>query len=255
MINIKTRYEIEQMKTAGRIVFEVLELLKEKVEPGITTKELDRIATNYIIKCGAFPSFKGVKGSHRAKPFPAAICTSINDEVIHGIPGNRVLKEGDIISIDVGALYNGYHGDAARTYPVGKCSEEALRLIEVTQNSFFEGIKKAYTGNRIIDISGNIQDYVEKNGFSVVREFTGHGIGKELHEGPEIPNYRSRIPGPRLVSGMSLAIEPMVNAGMSNIRMASYYWTVLTADGKFSAHYENTVIITDNEPILTTLYK
>ncbi|HHT92115.1 MAG TPA: type I methionyl aminopeptidase [Clostridiaceae bacterium] len=255
MINIKTRYEIEQMKTAGRIVFEVLELLKEKVEPGITTKELDRIATNYIIKCGAFPSFKGVKGSHRAKPFPAAICTSINDEVIHGIPGNRVLKEGDIISIDVGALYNGYHGDAARTYPVGKCSEEALRLIEVTQNSFFEGIKKAYTGNRIIDISGNIQDYVEKNGFSVVREFTGHGIGKELHEGPEIPNYRSRIPGPRLVSGMSLAIEPMVNAGMSNIRMASDHWTVLTADGKFSAHYENTVIITDNEPILTTLYK
>lgn len=254
MISIKSKYEIEQMKTAGRIVFEVLELLKEKVLPGITTKELDRIATNYIIKCGAYPSFKGVKGSHRGKPYPAGICASINNEVIHGIPGNRQLKEGDIISIDVGARYNGYHGDAARTYPVGKCSDEALKLIEVTENSFFEGIKKAYTGNRIIEISGNIQDYVEKNGFSVVREFTGHGIGKELHEEPEVPNYRTLIRGQRLVPGMALAIEPMVNAGKSGIMIASDNWTVLTADAKLSAHYENTVIITDNEPMLTTLY-
>lgn len=254
MISIKSKYEIEQMLSAGKIVFEVLELLKEKVFPGITTKELDRIATDYIIKCGAYPSFKGVKGMHGGIPYPSGICASINNEIIHGIPGNRELKSGDIISVDVGARFNGFHGDAARTYPVGHCSEEALRLIEVTKNSFFEGMKKAYPGNRIIDISGNIQDYVEKNGFSLVREFTGHGIGKELHEEPEIPNYRTKIRGPRLVPGMALAVEPMVNAGKSAIMIASDNWTVLTADGKLSAHYENTVIITDNDPMLTTLY-
>ncbi len=253
MIQIKSKYEIEQMKSAGKIVGEVLELLKEKILPGISTKELDRIATSYIIKNGAFPSFKGQRGLSGAIPFPASLCVSINDEVIHGIPGERTLKTGDIVSVDVGACYKGYHGDAARTYPVGECTPEALRLIAVTEQSFFEGIQKAVPGYRIIDVSGSIQDYAEGHGYSLVREFTGHGIGKELHEDPEVPNFRGRIKGHRLEPGVAIAVEPMVNAGKCGIRIAENRWTVLTADGSLSAHYENTVIVTEEEPLLTTL--
>jgi len=188
-------------------------------------------------------------------PYPSGICASVNNEVIHGIPGNRELKSGDIVSIDVGACYNGYHGDAARTFAVGKCSKEALKLIEVTKNSFFEGLKKAYPDNRIIDISGNIQDYVEQNGYSLVKEFTGHGIGKELHEDPEVPNYRTKVRGHKLIPGIAIAVEPMVNSGEGDIIIAEDNWTVLTLDGELSAHYENTVIITEGEPLLTTFYK
>lgn len=253
MISIKSKYEIEQMKVAGKILAELFEILREKIIPGISTKELDRIATSYIIESGALPSFKGQPGLSGAVPFPASLCISINDEVIHGIPSSRTLKDGDIVSIDAGACYKGYHGDAARTFPVGECSPEALRLIAVTEQSFFEGMKNAVPGCRIIDVSGNIQDYVESNGYSLVREFTGHGIGKELHEDPEVPNYRGRIRGHRLEPGVAIAVEPMVNAGKCGIRIAGNRWTVLTADGSLSAHYENTVIITDGEPLLTTL--
>jgi methionyl aminopeptidase len=242
------------MIEAGKIVGELLEVLRKSTFPGITTKELDRIAENYIIKNGAIPSFKGQKGFGRNVPdYPASICASVNDEIIHGIPGGRTLKEGDIVSIDVGAEYKGYHGDAARTFPVGNISKDAQRLIDVTRESFFTGIRKAVPGNRIFEISGAIQDYVESNGYTVVREFVGHGIGRELHEEPEVPNYRGRIKGPRLVAGMAIAVEPMVNEGTASIYLGKNNWTVYTADGKLSAHYENTIIITDGDPLLTTL--
>lgn len=256
MISLKSKYEIEQMISAGRIVGEVLNLLGEKVRPGITTKELDKIAEEYIIKNGALPSFKGQKGWSGAKDFPATICASVNDAVIHGIPDGTVLKEGDIISIDVGACFNGYHGDAARTFPVGKCSEKTSRLISVTEQSFFEGLKKVVPDNRIYDVSGAIQDYVESFGYALVREFTGHGVGKELHEDPEVPNYRTVHKGPKIRNGMALAIEPMVIDGSERIFVDSdNKWTVYTDDGSLAAHYENTVIMVDGEPVITTLVK
>lgn len=253
MISIKSKNEIELMKKAGEIVGIVLNRLEEVVKPGITTKELDAIAEKMIRDYGAIPSFKGYKGYPGAVDFPGSICASINDEVVHGIPSLKELKDGDIISIDVGAQINGFHGDAARTFPVGNISDEAKRLIEVTKQSFFEGIKYAVVGNRIVDISGGVQDYVEKNGFSVVREFVGHGIGREMHEAPEVPNYRTRNRGPRLEEGMALAVEPMVNVGGYEIKMLSNKWTVVTQDGSLSAHYENTIAITGQEPLILTL--
>lgn len=253
MINIKSKSEIEKMKASGKIVAEVLLELEKNIFPGISIKELDRIATNYIIRSGAFPSFLGVPNAYGGKKFPGAICASVNGEIIHGIPDSRRLKEGDIISVDVGAFYNGFHGDAARTFPVGKVSEEASKLIEVTKQSFFEGLKFVRPNNRISDISGAIQDYVESFGYSIVKEYTGHGIGRNLHEEPEIPNYRTNRRGHRLAAGMAIAIEPMVNQGTDEIRLGSNKWTVFTKDGKLSAHYENTVIVTDDEPLIVTL--
>ena len=253
MINIKSKSEIERMKDSGKIVAEVLLKIEENISPGITTKELDRIASDYIIKNGAFPSFLGVPNYYGGIKFPGAICASLNGEVIHGIPDGRRLREGDIISVDVGAFYNGFHGDAARTFPVGRVSEDALKLIEVTRQSFFEGLKFVRPNNRISDISGAIQDYAESFGYSIVKEYTGHGVGRELHEYPEVPNYRTNRRGHRLAAGMAIAIEPMVNQGGADIVLAANKWTVYTKDGKLSAHYENTVIVTDDDPLIVTM--
>lgn len=248
MVTIKSKTEIEYMKAAGKVTGETLKLLEENVKPGITTLELDRIAEKYIRSQGCIPSFKNYGG------FPGSVCISINSEIIHGIPGKKVLKDGDIVSFDVGACYKGYHGDAARTVGVGKISDEAQRLIDVTRKSFFEGIKFAKDGYRISDISAEIQRVAEENGYSVLREYCGHGIGHELHEDPEIPNYvNPKHRGIRIRPGMCLAIEPMVNQGSREIYVADDEWTVLTRDGKLSAHYENTVLITNGEPFLLTL--
>jgi len=248
MISIKSPREIELMRAAGRIVAEAHELLEEVIKPGITTLELDTIAERHIRKSGAIPAFKGYNG------FPASICTSVNEQVVHGIPGPIVLREGDIIGIDIGAIYNGYNGDAARTYGVGTIDAELQRLIKVTEESFFKGIEFAYAGRRLSDISHAVQKHVESAGFSVVRDFVGHGIGKAMHEEPQIPNYGPPGKGPRLVAGMCLAIEPMVNLGRYTVKILSDGWTVVTTDGKPSAHYENTILITNGEPeILTRL--
>jgi len=246
-INVKNEKEIEYMRIAGRITGEVLNLLESKIRVGITTKELDRIAEEYIRSKGALPSFKGYGG------FPASICASVNEELIHGIPGKRTLKNGDIISVDVGAYINGFHGDAARTFAVGEVSSEAKRLIDVTKESFFQGIKFARAGNHLHEISQAVQQYVESNGFSVVREYVGHGVGRDMHEAPQIPNYKTNSRGPRLCKGMTLAIEPMVNVGDFKVKVLEDNWTVVTKDKKLSAHYENTILITDGEPELLTL--
>jgi methionyl aminopeptidase len=252
MITIKSKTEIELMRKSGEIIAEIFEILKSEIKPGITTIELDRIVEDYIKRKNATPSFKGYEGLPGAIEYPASICSSVNDEVVHGIPGLRVLKDGDIISIDVGVCLNGFHADAARTYPVGKISDKAERLIRVARQSFYEGIKNAVSGNRIIDISSAIQDYVEANGFSVVREYVGHGIGRDMHESPQIPNYRVKEKGPRLEPGMTLAIEPMINEGDYNVRLLENKWTVVTADGSLSAHYENTISVTGGEPLILT---
>lgn len=247
MISIKSPREIEYMRAAGKIVAETHERLREVIKPGITTHELDMIAERYINECGGIPAFKGYGG------FPASICASINHEVVHGIPGPTTLKEGDIIGIDIGAIYKGYYGDAARTYGIGKISEVAEKLIKVTQESFFVGMEKAVEGNRLSDISHAVQVHVEKNGFSVVRDFVGHGIGTKMHEEPQIPNYGLPHRGPRLVSGMTIAVEPMVNQGSYKVKVLSNGWTVVTIDGSLSAHYENTLLITKEAPELLTL--
>ncbi|APH14109.1 methionine aminopeptidase, type I [Clostridium sporogenes] len=248
MITIKTDSEIEYMVKAGRVVAEALDTLEKYVKPGISTGELDRIAEEIILGRNAKPSFKGYYG------FPASICASVNNEVVHGIPNkDRILNEGDIISIDCGAVLNGYQGDAARTFPVGNVSEEAAKLIEVTKNSFFKGIEKAKIGNRLTDISAAIQEYVESYGFSIVRDYVGHGIGKNMHEDPEIPNFGRPGRGPKLSKGMCLAIEPMVNVGDFNVKVEPNKWTVVTVDGSLSAHYENTVAILNDGPKITTL--
>ena len=253
MLSIKSKSEIELMKRTCEIVAVAHELIREAVRPGITTLELDTIAADYIKKQNAIPSFLGVKcGVPGGPDFPGTICASVNNEVIHGIPGLRVLKDGDIISVDIGAFKNGFHADAARTFPVGRVSEKAGKLIEATRQSFYEGVKYAVAGNRIVDISKAVQDYVEGFGYSVVRDFVGHGIGRELWEPPQIPNYRTRERGPRLEAGMTLAIEPMVNEGRHQIAMLDNKWTVVTADGSLSAHYENTIAITDTDPIIMT---
>ena len=246
MITLKSPNEIELMRRAGKITAAARALAGEMVKPGVTTREIDRAVEEFIRKNGAVPSFLNYHG------YPGSACISVNDEVIHGIPGNRVLKEGDIVSVDVGAYIGGFHGDCAATFPCGKISEEAQRLIDVTRESFFRGIAKAKEGNRVFDISAAVQEYVEANGFTVVREFVGHGIGRQLHESPEVPNYGTAGRGPRLLRGMTLAIEPMVNAGAASIRQLSDGWTVKTLDGRLSAHYENTVLITDGEPEILT---
>ncbi|TYQ15117.1 UNVERIFIED_CONTAM: methionyl aminopeptidase [Acetivibrio alkalicellulosi] len=254
MIVKKSKNEIDLMRKSSEIVALALKKVEELVSPGITTLELDRIVEEFIRSKGAIPSFKGYKAIYpNVENFPGSICSSINDEVVHGIPGLRELKDGDIISIDIGAYIDGFHGDAARTYPVGNISPEAQKLIDVTKQSFFEGIKYATVGNRIIDISSAIEDCVVKSGFTVVREFVGHGIGKEMHEEPQIPNYRCRTQRARLDVGMTLAIEPMVNQGTHEIKVLENGWTVVTLDGKLSAHYENTIAITEEHPLILTI--
>ncbi len=246
MIIIKSKREIEKMRRAGRLVAETHAFLKQYIKPGITTKELDQAAEDFIRRNDGIPAFKGYNG------FPGSICASINEEVVHGIPGLKKLKDGDIISIDIGTLVEGYYGDGAKTHPVGVITEEAQKLIDVTKGSFFEGVKFAKVGYRLSDISHAVQTYVENYGFSVVRDFVGHGIGQSMHEDPQIPNFGSPGKGPRLRAGMVLAIEPMVNAGKYHIKILSDNWTVITADKKLSAHYEHTVLITDDEPELLT---
>jgi len=250
MISVKSLREIELMRAACRITGETLKLLEESIVPGITTLELDRIAENYIRKNGAVPSFKNYGG------FPRSLCASVNDEVIHGIPSKaKVLEEGDIISFDIGACYKGYHGDAARTVGVGKISDEAQKLIDVTKQSFFEGIEFCKPGQRVSDISAAIQKYAESFGYGVVRDYVGHGVGSELHEAPEVPNFADirRGRGARLVAGMTLAIEPMINMGDYRVKVLDDDWTVKTLDGCLSAHYENTVLITNDKPEILTL--
>lgn len=248
MIVIKSNREIELMKEAGRIVALAHRKVAEAIAPGVSTYELDKIAEKTIRDCGATPSFKGYGG------FPGSICASINNVVIHGIPKKNIkLKDGDIISVDIGACYKGYHGDSARTHPVGNVSPEKLRLIEVTKQSFFEGVKYAKPNNRLSDISHAIQKYVEEKGYGVVRDFTGHGVGRKLHEDPSIPNYGAEGMGPLLRVGMTLAIEPMVTSGSYKVKILEDDWTTVTVDGGDSAHYENTIVITENGyEILTT---
>ena len=247
MIILKSVHETNLMRQAGRITAAARALAGEMVAPGVTTQEIDKAVHRYIKSQGAVPSFLNYNG------FPASVCISVNDEVIHGIPGNRVLRDGDIVSIDVGAYKDGFHGDCAATFACGNVSEEAKRLIEVTRQSFYEGLRYAREGYRLPDLSGAIQRYVEENGFSVVREFVGHGIGSKLHESPEVPNYIDpRVGRPRFLRGMTIAVEPMVNAGKAGIKVMPDGWTVKTADGRLSAHYENTILITDGEPEILT---
>lgn len=239
--------EIQYMRNAGRVVAETLAMIEKVIKPGITTAEIDKLAEAFIVSQGATPSFKGYGG------FPASICASINDVVIHGIPSSRELKDGDIISVDCGAILNGYHGDAARTFPVGNISDEAQKLIDVTRGSFFKAVDKAIVGNRLTDISAAVQKHVESFGYSVVRDFVGHGIGKSMHEDPQVPNYGAAGKGAKLVHGMVLAIEPMINIGEYKVKIKPDGWTVVTGDGSLSAHYENTVAITNNGPEILTL--
>ena len=251
MRTLKSRREIELMRQAGKITAAARALAGAMVAPGVTTREIDKAVYRFIKSKGAVPSFLGYDIGFGG--YPASVCISVNDEVIHGIPGSRVLKEGDIVSIDVGAFKDGYHGDCAGTYPCGKVSEEARRLIDVTRQSFFEGLKFAREGYRLPDLSGAIQKYVEANGFSVVRDYVGHGIGTKMHEAPEIPNYvEPRMGRPRFLRGMTIAVEPMVNAGAFGVKVMPDGWTVKTADGRLSAHYENSILITDGEPELLT---
>ncbi len=246
-ITIKTEEQIEKMRAAGKILVDLDEVLRELIKPGVTTKELDSVAEKFIRDRGAIPSFKGYGG------FPGSICTSVNEEIVHGIPSKRRLKEGDIISIDMGSIIYGFNGDCARTYGVGNISPEDQKLIDVTKQSFFEGIKFAKAGCHLFDISAAVQDYVEPFGFGIVRDYVGHGIGRHMHEDPAIPNYRQRGRGPKLLKGMCLAIEPMVTAGTYEVKVLEDEWTAVTRDGKNAAHYENTVYITDGEPEILTL--
>lgn len=247
MIKIKSRLEIDKMRTAGKILAETFLALEEHIKPGITTYELDNIAKKFIKSNNALCSFKNYNG------YPANICTSVNEQVVHGIPSKSViLKDGDIVSVDIGVLYQGFHGDSARTFAVGKISDEAQRLIDVTKESFYRGFEKATTDNRLFDISAAIQGYAEENGFSVVRKLVGHGVGSALHEDPEVPNFGTAGKGVRLLPGMTLAIEPMINMGTYDVDTLSDGWTVVTADGKLSAHYEHSVLITNNGPEILT---
>lgn len=254
-IIIKSGRDIELMRQAGRITAGARSIARQAVADGVTTKQIDKLVHEFIVKSGAKPTFLGYGG------FPASACVSVNDEVIHGIPGKRVVHNGDIVSIDVGATFRGFVGDCAGTFPCGEISEEAKKLIAVTRQSFFEGIKFARVGYRISDIGAAIQEYVESHGYSVVRDYVGHGVGREMHEAPEVPNYRvdrhergfGRRPDPRLVAGMTLAIEPMVNIGSYQVKVLDNDWTVVTVDGTLSAHYENTIAITDGEPEILTM--
>ena len=247
MISIKTQQELEVMRKACKITAAARALAGSMVRPGVTTAQIDKAVHDFILSQGAKPSFLHYEG------YPASVCVSVNEVVIHGIPGNRVLKEGDIVSVDVGAYWHGFHGDCAATYACGRISEEAQRLIDVTKQSFFEGISFARQGNRVSDISHAVQSYVEKNGFSVVRAFVGHGVGEQMHEEPSVPNYGNPGKGPRLVKNMTIAVEPMVNMGTYDVRVLRDGWTTVTADGKLAAHYENTILITDGEPEILTV--
>ncbi len=247
MFVIKNSEQVALMKIAGRITAEALLVAEEAIRPGISTKEIDAKIHRYIIKSGATPTFLGYGG------FPGSACISLNSEVIHGIPSDKkIVSEGDIVKIDVGARYRGYTGDSARTFAVGKVSDEALKLISVTEKSFFEAMKFAKAGFRIGDIGSAVENFVISNGFTVVRAYTGHGVGAELHEDPEIPNFGKPGRGVRLYSGMTLAVEPMVNAGVCDVKVLRDKWTVVTADGRLSAHYENSIAITDGDPIILT---
>ena len=234
------------MRRAGKIAAAARALAGKMVAPGVTTREIDKEVHKFILSQGAIPTFLGYSG------YPASVCISVNETVIHGIPGPRVIREGDIVSIDVGATKDGYVGDCAATFVAGSCDEDSKKLIEVTRQSFFEGIKFARPGYRVSDISHAVQTYAEENGFSVVREFVGHGVGREMHEEPEVPNYGKPGHGPRLPAGMTIAVEPMINAGVAGVKILDDGWTVVTRDGKRSAHYENTILITNGDPVILT---
>jgi len=244
MVILKSAEEIEKLRKSNYIVAEVLEGLRELIKPGISTRELDVYAEEMVRERGAVPAFKGYMG------YPASLCTSVNAEVVHGIPSDRVLKEADIVSMDFGALYRGYYGDSAITVPVGKVSSVAVKLMKITNEALYKGINEAKAGNRLGDISAVVQNHVEDAGFSVVRDFVGHGIGRNLHEDPQIPNYGLRGRGIELKNGMVFAIEPMVNEGTFKVKVLKDGWTVVTSDGKLSAHFEHTVAITENGPVI-----
>ena len=247
MIVLKTAAEIRQMKEACKIAAGALKAAGEAVEPGVTTAQINKVVNDFIVKHGAYPTFKNYNG------FPAAACISINDEIIHGIPSNsRIIKAGDIVSVDVGATFKGYVGDNAATFAAGEISPEAQRLCDTTRDSLYEGIKMAVAGGRLGDIGSTIQRYCEERGFSVVREYTGHGVGHELHEDPSVPNYGTPGRGVRLLPGMTIAIEPMINMGAAAIKQMPDGWTVKTKDGKWSAHFEHTIAISSNGPIILT---
>lgn len=252
MILIKSKKEIDYIRESCRIVAETLQLLKSNVKAGITTLELDKIAEDYIRSNNALPAFKGYSQGG-APGFPGSICASVDDEVVHGIPGNRILKSGEIISIDIGVLKNNYYGDAALTVPVGEISEEKKKLLEVTEKSLYLGIQQAITGNRIHDISNAVQSFVEANGFSIVKDLCGHGVGRYLHEAPSIPNFGKKGTGPKLKNGMTLAIEPMVNAGKYDVKTTRDGWTVITEDGSASAHFEHSILVNDKTPEILTI--
>ena len=252
MISLKSPRDIAGMRRAGRITAQARALAGSMVRPGVTTGEIDRAVRKFIEGQGAIPSFLDFPGPPGVRPFPGAACISVNDEIIHGIPGNQVLREGDIVSVDVGAYIGGFHGDCAGTFACGKVSDEAARLIAVTEQSFWEGMKFARFGYRVSDISHAVQAYVEANGFSVVRDYVGHGVGAELHEPPEVPNSGKPGHGPRLAPGMTIAVEPMVNQGDWHVRVMRDGWTVRTADGSLSAHYENSILITKGDPEILT---
>lgn len=249
MITLKSETEMVYMRDAGKVVAGTHKEVAKAVKPGVTTAELDRVAENYILSSGAIPAFKGLYD------FPATICASINEQVVHGIPSSKVvLENGDVVSVDIGAKINGYYGDSAMTLPVGEISSEAARLLKVTEESLYKGIEKAVNGNRLYDISHAVQTHAEKEGFSVVRDYVGHGVGTKMHEDPQIPNFGRPGRGPRLRTGMTLAIEPMINMGTYEVKTLLDNWTVVTKDGKLSAHFEHTVAITDAQPeILTKL--
>jgi len=246
-IFVKNDGQIDKMRAVSRIVRQTHELLESHVKPGVTTEELNGVAEDYIRSQGAEPSFLGYRG------FPAATCISVNEEVIHGIPGLRRLKSGDIVSIDIGAYLNRFHSDAARTHGVGRVSDEHQRLMDVTRDSFFAGVRYARHGRHLNELSAAVEAFVLERGFTVVREWCGHGVGTQLHEDPQIPNYNAKKRGPKMAKGMTFAVEPMVNAGEAAIRVLDDNWTVVTKDGKYSAHYENTILITDGEPDILTL--
>lgn len=249
MITIKSHSEIEKMRKAGRITGMALVEVQKHIRAGVSTEQLNKIVHDYIVKQGATPSFLNFQG------YPKSICASVNDAVVHGIPSKDIiLKDGDIISIDVGAYIDGYHGDAARTYPVGNISDEAARLIAVTKESFFKGMEYAVHGEKLGSISAAIQEYVEDNGYSVVRDLVGHGIGRNMHEDPSVPNFGHYGKGVKLAAGMTLAVEPMVNQGEYDVCVLDDDWTVVTEDGSLSAHYENTIVITRDKPEILTLY-
>lgn len=242
MIVCKGKAELEKMREANLIVARILKELGKRIEPGVTTRQLDALAEELIREAGALPAFKGYHG------YPACLCTSVNEQIVHGIPNDRPLQEGDIVALDVGVCYKGFYGDSAWTFPVGEISSELQRLLDVTRQALYKGIEAVKVGNRVSDISASIQQYVESHGFSVVREFVGHGIGKALHEEPQVPNYGQPGRGPRLLEGMVLAIEPMVNSKGPGVRLLEDQWTAVTADGGYSAHFEHSVAVTDNGP-------